>query len=432
MSGVGERVGTGDGTGPGPGPGGGVRSAPATLPAEDGTNVLVRATGSLGRLTLNRPNSINALTLEMVRQLQVGLDRFEADPSIKVVVLDGAGDRGLCAGGDIVALHDSVKAGTDESRIFWAEEYTLDARIARFPKPVVTVLDGIVMGGGIGVGGHASHRIATERLLSAMPEVGIGFAPDVGGTWLYSRGDGELGTHLALTGARLGARDAIVAGLADTIVGSSAIPGLLDALAAIGDADAFPAEAIGGEPADVEEAARVTIEFDHASVREEVDAAIALAAAQPIDGLADGVLEDARAWIDDAYAGATVEAIVEALQARPEPAAAKAAEQILRASPTSLKVTLRALREAAELPDLETALRHELRIACGFLSAGDFVEGVRAQVIDKDRQPRWNPARLEDVTDESVASFFAPLGDHDLDLAPPQHPVQPDHRPSSS
>ncbi|MDO9357304.1 MAG: enoyl-CoA hydratase/isomerase family protein [Solirubrobacteraceae bacterium] len=392
-----------------------LRSAPATPPAEEGTEVLVRATGALGRLTLNRPGSINALTLEMVRQLQVGLDRFEADPAIRVVLLDGAGERGLCAGGDIVALHDSVKAGTDDSRIFWTEEYALDARIARFPKPVVSVLDGIVMGGGIGVAGHASHRLATERLLSAMPEVGIGFAPDVGGTWLYSRGDGQLGTHLALTGARLGARDAIVAGLADTVVASSAIPALIEALAAIGDGAQGSAGAIVDVPADVEEAVEVTIDVDHASAREAVDAAVAQAAQTPVD-VPDGVLEDARAWIDEAYAHDSVEAIVAALQARPEPAAGKAAEQILRASPTSLKVTLRALREAAALPDLETALQHELRISCGFLRAGDFVEGVRAQVIDKDRQPQWRPATLQEVDDDTVASFFAPLGEHDLDL----------------
>ena len=355
-----------------------MRSAPAVAPNEVDSDVLVRATGALGRLTLNRPGAINALSLEMVRQLHAGLDRFESDPAITVVLLDGAGERGFCAGGDIVALHESVKAGGDAARIFWTEEYVLDARIAQFAKPVVAVLDGIVMGGGIGLGGHATHRLATERLVSAMPEVGIGFAPDVGGTWLFSRGEGELGTHLALTGARLGAYDAIAAGLADRIIASGAVPQLLEDLA----------------------------EGDIAGALERAQAA-------EVDVPA-GELAAARPWIADAYASDAVEEIVAALQARPEPAARKAAEQILRASPTSLKVTLRALRRAAGLESLEEALQQELRVSCGFLREGDFVEGVRAQVIDKDRKPKWQPAHLEDVDDATVARFFEPLGDHEL------------------
>ena len=359
-----------------------LRTPPATPPAEVGTDVLVRVDGALGRLTLNRPAAINALTLEMVRQLQVGLDRLEADPAVAVVLLDGAGDRGFCAGGDIVALHGSVRAGTDEARLFWTEEYALDARIARFPKPVVAIMDGIVMGGGIGLAGHAAHRLATERLVSAMPEVGIGFAPDVGGTWLFTRNPGQLGTHLALTGARLGALDAAAAGLADRIVAASAVPQLI-------------ADLVAG-----------------AEVREAVGRAEAVPAEVP-----PGELAGARTWIAEAYGHDTVEAIVAALQARPEPAAHQAAERILRASPTSLKVTLRALREAAELPDLEAALRRELRVSCGFLRAGDFVEGVRAQVIDKDRDPQWDPSTLEAVDPATVDGFFTSLGDHDLDLA---------------
>src|SRR5690349_4605424 len=195
------------------------KTAPATEPNATDTDVLVRTAGALGRLTLNRPKAINALSLEMVRQIQVGLDRFEQDDAITVVLLDGAGDRGLCAGGDIIALRDAAQSGEHEpAHTFWAEEYVLNARIASYPKPIVAIMDGVVMGGGIGLAGHASHRLATERLISAMPEVGIGFAPDVGGTWLLSRGEGELGTHLALTGDRLGAHDAIAAGLADRIV----------------------------------------------------------------------------------------------------------------------------------------------------------------------------------------------------------------------
>lgn len=365
----------------------GPRRAPAVQPNGSDTDVLVRTDGALGRLTLNRPKSINALTLEMVRQLHVGLDRFEADDAIQVVLLDGAGDRGFCAGGDIVALYEGSKAGTDEPREFWSEEYVLDARIARFPKPIVAIQDGIVMGGGIGLSGHASHRLATERLVSAMPEVGIGFAPDVGGTWLLTRPPGELGTHLALTGGRVGAHDAIAAGLSDRVIASDAVPLLIRDLA--------------------------TLPLDDALER---------AQAMPFEA-PEGDLGHARPWIAEAYAHDTVEEILAALDARPEEGAAKAATAIRRASPTSVKVTLRALREAADLPSLEAALTHELRISCGFTAVPDFVEGVRAQVIDKDRNPQWDPPTLEGVTDELVDRFFAPLGDHDLHLEPDGTPA---------
>lgn len=363
------------------------RSAPATPPNDADTDVLVRTDGALGRLTLNRPKSINALTLEMVRQLHVGLDRFEADDAIQVVLLDGAGDRGFCAGGDIVALYEGSKAGSDEPREFWSEEYVLDARIARFPKPIIAIQDGIVMGGGIGLSGHATHRLATERLVSAMPEVGIGFAPDVGGTWLLTRPPGELGTHLALTGGRVGAHDAIAAGLSDRVIASEAVQLLIRDLA--------------------------TLPLDDALER---------AQAMPFDA-PGGELGAARSWIAEAYAFDTVEEILAALDARPEEEAAKAAKAIRRASPTSVKVTLRALREAAGLPSLEAALTRELRISCGFTAVPDFVEGVRAQVIDKDRNPQWDPPTLGGVTDELVDRFFAPLGDHDLHLEPDGTPA---------
>ncbi|MBO9533891.1 MAG: enoyl-CoA hydratase/isomerase family protein [Solirubrobacteraceae bacterium] len=342
-------------------------------PAAMGTDVLLWREGPLGRIRLNRPKAINALTLEMVRQLHVALDELAVDDAVDLVLLDGAGDRGFCAGGDIVALQRSAIDGTGEARTFWSEEYALNARVARFSKPVVAVMDGIVMGGGIGLAGHASHRLATERLAAAMPEVGIGFAPDVGGTWLLAHAPGELGTHLALTAGRAGASDAVLLGLADRIVPSSALEQLSGDLRT-------------GEP----------------------NAAIEKAAGRATDAdLAPGVLGGQRPWIDAAYAADTAEAIVAGLDARPEEAAAKAAAAIRRASPTSVKVTLRALREAASLPSLEAALEAELRISCGFLGTPDFPEGIRAQVIDKDRAPRWNPPTLEQVGDVLVEHFFA-------------------------
>jgi enoyl-CoA hydratase len=357
------------------------KTAPATEPNATDTDVLVRTAGALGRITLNRPKSINALSLEMVRQIQAGLDRFEQDDAVTVVLLDGAGDRGLCAGGDIIALRDAAASGDHApAHTFWIEEYVLNARIASYPKPIVAIMDGVVMGGGIGLAGHASHRLATERLISAMPEVGIGFAPDVGGTWLLSRGDGELGTHLALTGDRLGAHDAIAAGLADRIVASGAL----------------------------EQLARDLESGD-------VDAAIEAAEAVDVE-VPTGKLSGARAWIDAAYAYDTVEQIVAALEQAEGEGPEKALKAIRRASPTSLKVTLRALRSARELPSLEAALTQELRVSCGFLSGDDFVEGVRAQVVDKDRNPQWKPATLEEVSDSDLDRYFAPLGAGDLEF----------------
>jgi enoyl-CoA hydratase len=359
----------------------GAWQTPAVAPVAEGTDVLLWREGPLGRIRLNRPAAINALTLEMVRQLHVCLDELAANDAVAVVLLDGAGERGLCAGGDIVALQQSAIDGTDEARTFWSEEYALNARIARFSKPIVAIMDGIVMGGGIGLAGHASHRIATERLMAAMPEVGIGFAPDVGGTWLLSRAPGELGTHIALTAGRAGAVDAVLLGLADQIVPCAALTQLADDLQ-------------GGD----------------------VDGALAAAARAPGDSLPSGSLAEARPWIDACYAGDSAEAIVAALEARPEPAAVKAAAAIRRASPTSVKVTLRALRDAATLPTLEAALEQELRISCGFLGTPDFPEGIRAQVIDKDRSPRWQPPRLEDVDGALVDRFFT------------THPFEESHR----
>ncbi|WP_210490947.1 enoyl-CoA hydratase/isomerase family protein [Patulibacter sp. SYSU D01012] len=343
--------------------------------------VLVRTEGALGHLTLNRPKAINALTIGMIRTLAAALDAFERDPDVRVVAIDGAGERGLCAGGDIVALHDSAKQGTDAAATFWREEYELNARIASYPKPIVALMDGVVMGGGIGLAGHASHRLATERLISAMPEVGIGFTPDVGGTWLLSRGDGELGTYLALTGARLGAHDAIAAGLADRIVAAAALPTLLEELRT-GDVDGA-----------IERAEDVEVEIKR------------------------GTLSQSRRWINQAFAHGTVEEIVADLRDRDEPDAQQALAWMEGKSPTSLKVTLRALRRARELPSLEAALDQEFRVSTAFLSTPDFVEGIRAQVVDKDRNPQWSPATLDGVDDAELDRYFAPSPAGDLGLA---------------
>ncbi|QEC46456.1 enoyl-CoA hydratase/isomerase family protein [Baekduia soli] len=324
----------------------------------------------VGRITLNRPKAINALTTVMVGAIAAALDAWEADDAVSVVVLDGAGERGFCAGGDIRMFRESALARDGAALEFWAREYALDARIAGYPKPVVAIMDGIVMGGGIGLAGHASHRVATERLRAAMPEVGIGFFPDVGGTHLLAAAPGRTGTHLALTGLPIGAADAVAIGLADAVVDHSRLDELMAALGS-----------------DTPDAAIATV---------------AAASAEPPPG---GIAAD-RAWIDACYAAGSVAEIVGRLEAREEDAAQAAAATIRTRSPTALAVTLRALRSDAARSSLQACLEQDLRIAEAFLQTPDFVEGIRAVVIDKDHDPHWDPPGLGDVTD--VDRYFAP------------------------
>lgn len=345
-------------------------------PKEDET-VLVRREGPdgrLGRLTLNRPRALNALTHTMVSLLDAALLAWEDDPSLRTVVIDGAGERGLCAGGDIRAIHEDARTGGAASPAFWRDEYRLNARIARYPKPYVAFMDGIVMGGGVGVSAHGDVRIVTERSRVAMPETGIGLAPDVGGTYLLARSPGELGTHLALTGAAVGAADAMLCGLADRFVPSARLPALAAELAST-----------------------------------DVPVAVGRHAAAP----PEGELAADREWIDTCYAADSVEEIVDRLFASGHQRAKQTAETILAKSPTALKATLAGVRRARRAGTLEETLTAEYRASCAALRTPDLVEGIRAQVIDKDRTPRWSPAELSLVTPAAVAAFSAvpPGGD---------------------
>ncbi|MFI1825668.1 enoyl-CoA hydratase/isomerase family protein [Streptomyces sp. NPDC020412] len=338
--------------------------------------VLLSTAGRAARIVLNRPRALNALTHEMVRSIDRALTEWERDPAVETVVIAGAGERGLCAGGDIRAIHDDARDGDGTaSAAFWRDEYRLNARIARYPKPYVAVMDGIVMGGGVGVSAHGSVRIVTERSRVAMPETGIGFVPDVGGTHLLALAPGELGTHLALTGAAVGAGDALLCGLADHYVPSRALPELLDDLA-------------------------------HRTVPE--------ALARHVQPPPPGELTGQREWIDGCYGSDTVEEVVERLLDHGEPAAKATAETLLAKSPTALKVTLAALRRARGLGSLERVLAQEYRVSCALLTSPDLVEGIRAQIVDKDRNPRWRPAVLTEVTDADVERCFQPLGEREL------------------
>ena len=343
--------------------------------------VLVEASAGVGRLTLNRPKAINALNHGMVRTIAEKLREWSGDDAIAAVVVDGAGERGLCAGGDIVSIYHDAKDGGSGSQEFWRDEYILNAAIGRYPKPYVAIMDGIVMGGGVGISAHGNVRIVTERSTIAMPEVGIGFVPDVGGTYLLSRAPGELGTHVALTTGRLKAGDAIALGFADHFVPSESLDKFV---AAIGTAGLDDALAEYSRPAPESE------------------------------------LLAQQSWIDAAYSAGSVEEIVERLRASDEPEAQATAEQILGKSPVALKVTLRSLRQARRSGSLEEVLDEEYRVSLASLKSHDLVEGIRAQVVDKDRNPQWSPATLADVTAADVDAYFQPLGELELGLAASQ------------
>jgi enoyl-CoA hydratase len=345
-------------------------------------DVLVREYGALRRLTLNRPAALNALTLNMAATMSAQLRAWATDASVGAVLIDGAGERGLCAGGDLRALYDAAK--TKDRTLpakFWATEYRLDLLIARYRKPVVAVMDGLVMGGGVGLSAHAAQRIVTERSSIAMPEVAIGYFPDVGASFVLARAPGQTGVHLALTGERIGAADAIYCGLADRHIPAGQLAGLPLQLA-----DCRTAQAV---------AARLG----------------ALARAP-----APGRLAVARPWIDRSYSAATVEEIAARLRVSPAAEARAASATLSRMSPTSLKITLRNVRAAVSFKKVEESFQQDYRVSLACLAEHDFVEGIRAAIVDKDRNPAWRPRQLEDVTADIVERHFRALGALELEL----------------
>lgn len=356
-------------------------------------SVLVSVFDGVGRLTLNRPSALNALNAEMIDLISEALLTWQNHSEVSVVVLDGAGERGFCAGGDIRELFHNVSAGdAQQARAFFRAEYRLNALIADYRKPIVAIMDGVTMGGGIGLGGHASIRIVTERSQLAMPETRIGFAPDVGGTWLLARAPGQLGTYLALNAASMGAADAIDTGFADFYLPSELLPHLYQALA---------------ERADPGSPAEIVMLFDETppaagSVPHDAPDAAALTPAESLPSLTAR-----RPWIDACYSANTVPEIIERLRARPEADAQAAATELELLSPTGLSVTLASLRAAAQLPSLREALEQEYRVCAWLIEQPDLAEGIRAQVIDKDRQPRWNPATLAELPADAALRALA-------------------------
>ena len=347
-------------------------------------DILFERRGAAGIVTLNRPKALNAVTHGMALALRAQLDRWANDDAVTRIVVTAAGDRAFSAGGDIRVLYDLGKSGQHDAALqFWRDEYPLNAAIKNYRKPYVALIDGIAMGGGVGVSVHGSHRVAGDRFSFAMPEVGIGFFPDVGATWFLPRMPGELGTFCALTGERFGIGDAITGGIATHRVPSARFDALIDGLTG-------------------------TVS---------VDAVLAAFSEPP----GEGPVVQRKATIDRLFAGDMVENILAALDREAVSGsgnaewARKTAATIRTKSPLSLKLALAQVRRGKDW-DFETCMRMEFRIVSRVIHGHDFYEGVRAVIIDKDNQPRWQPATLADVGEADVECHFAPLGPDELVL----------------
>lgn len=330
--------------------------------------VISEVEAGVGIVRLNRPSAINALTTDMCRTIDQTLVDWLDDDAVTAVLLESTSVRGLCAGVDVRAIRESALAGNlAEALEFWQVEYRLDARLARYPKPITVLMDGIVMGGGVGLAAYATRRIVTERTRCAMPETAIGYFPDVAVTWLLARAPGELGTHMAMTGDTVTGADAIAVGLADTIVDSSRLP---DVRAALLEGRKPHGPAVEPPPSP---------------------------------------LVAQRDWIDQCYQGNDPCVIVNALSTHPDPDARAAASLLRRRSPLSVALALAAVRQAAELPDMEATLERDGRLNQHILERSDFVEGVRTVLVDKGtgEPPRWLYPRIEDVPAALVQRMLA-------------------------
>jgi enoyl-CoA hydratase len=346
--------------------------------------VLTKSSGGVGYITLNRPEALHALNLEMCETIFAALRVWAHDPSVHLVVMDHAeGTRGFCAGGDIAMLRDSGLSDGREARAFFAEEYRMNSAIKAFPKPYLALMDGVTMGGGVGLSVHGSHRVATERTLFAMPETGIGLFPDVGGGWFLPRLRGELGTWLALTGERLKGPDVAAARVATHFLPSELLANLKTQIAAA-DFSAGAAEMLG------EILARLT----HA--------------------VPAGSFEAYMETINTCFAGDRAEDIVARLEADGSDWALKQVATIRTKSPETVKVALRQVREGAACETFEDNMKMEYRIGWRKVQSPDFIEGVRAVIIDKDHNPAWSPDTLEGVSEDDVALYFESLGEDEL------------------
>lgn len=345
-------------------------------------DILFERRGAAGIVTLNRPKALNAITHEMVHALAVQLDEWARDDAVTRVVVTSNSERAFSAGGDIRAIYDQIKSGRQQDALaFFAEEYRLNTTIKRYRKPYVALIDGICMGGGVGISIHGSHRVAGDKYAFAMPEVSIGFFPDVGGTYALPRLAGEIGTYCALTGERLKAADAVVSGAATHYVKSHRFAELLTALC-------------GNDP---------------------VNAVLA----GFMEPAGEGEVTSRRQMVDRAFSQNSIEAVLSVLDREAASMAewsAELAQTIRRKSPISLKLSLAQMRYGRH-HSFEDCMRAEFRIVSRIVYGHDMAEGVRAVLVDKDNNPRWNPKDLDAVSDTMIERYFEPLAGAELELS---------------
>lgn len=335
------------------------------------SDIDIRVDGRAGRITLNRPAALNAVTYEMCLAIEAALDAWAADDAVALVMIDAVGSRAFCSGGDIQEMYDTGTAGDFAyGRQFWADEYRMNAKMFHFPKPVVTFLQGYTMGGGVGVGCHGSHRIVCETSQIAMPECGIGLVPDVGGSLLLARAPGRLGEYLGVTAARMGPGDAIYAEFADFYVPEAAW-------------DDLKAELLGGDWEAVDRAA-VTVP--------------------------ESPLATQQAGIDHLFGGETLRDVMIDIAHAPSDVGTQALKLMGRNSPLAMACAIELVHRARTRDDIEHALRNEYRFTARSMEHGDFLEGIRAAIIDKDRKPVWKHSAASDVTLAEVARMLQPLG----------------------
>lgn len=353
--------------------------------------ILFDVRGGLGLITLNRPQALNALNLPMIRAMAPKMIDWAKDPNVRAVAIMGAGDRAFCSGGDVKAVAIEAKdmqEGKSDGQLcrdFFREEYILNHLIQTFPKPYISLINGIVMGGGKGLSAHGSHRVVSENVMFAMPETNIGFFPDVGGGYFLPRCPGQTGLYLALTSKRIKAADTLYISFATHHVELADFPALIEALEDIGTGDK-------------DEASQIIEDF-----------------AKPAPGISE--IAPHRSAIDNCFGFDHLEDIVKALQADGSDWAKETLAAMNGMSPTSMKIALRQIRLGASL-DFAKVMTMEYRLSQHLMQGHDFYEGIRAALIDKDRQPKWQPAHIEDVSDQAVENCFKSLGDQDLVLKP--------------
>ncbi|MEM9331043.1 MAG: enoyl-CoA hydratase/isomerase family protein [Pseudomonadota bacterium] len=339
-------------------------------------DIHIRTVGPTGRITLTRPEALNAMTYEMCMAIGETIDHWRVDRDVKIIVIDAEGSRAFCSGGDIAELYKTGREGDFEyGRKFWADEYRINAKIRNYPKPFIALMDGIVMGGGVGISAHGSHRVVTENTLFAMPECGIGLTPDVGGNWILAQAAGRIGEYLGATGARLKAADCLFAGIADAYVPSQRLPDLIEALEDTADLSFIDTFLDDPEP---------------------------------------GELEAHLPLINRYFSLDTATEIITALEASDGEWETNTAKLMRRGCPLSVACAVEIVRASRNAQKIEDVLKEEYRFTYRSMSHGDFIEGIRAQIIDKDRKPNWQPASLEELDNEKISAMLEPLGENEL------------------